>query len=136
MLVRNLDELKGTKDDVDDGQWVSTRLVLSRDGMGHSLHETFIRPNEELNMHYKNHFESVYCIEGEGEIEDLSEGGKWQIRPGTLYALNDHQDHILRASGQGLRLVCAFTPPLVGPETHDKEGSYPLLNEDGSVKHH
>ncbi|MBI1191434.1 MAG: L-ectoine synthase [Tepidisphaera sp.] len=134
MLVRRLDDIRGTDDEVDDGQWVSTRFVLRRDGMGHSFHETFIRPGESLHMQYLNHFETVYCIDGEGEIEDLTEGGIWHISPGTLYALTDHQEHILRAFDDGLRLVCAFTPALVGPETHDERGSYPLLDDDGSVR--
>ncbi|MGD8710561.1 MAG: ectoine synthase [Ectothiorhodospiraceae bacterium] len=135
MLVRRLEEIKGTQDEVDDGQWISRRFVLSRDGVGHSFHETVIRAGEALHMQYKNHFETVYCIEGEGEIEDLSEGGTHAIRPGTLYSLTNHQEHVLRAHTE-LRLVCAFTPPLVGPETHDEDGSYPLLNADGSVRRH
>lgn len=135
MLVRRLEDIIGTDDDVDHGNWVSRRLVLKRDGMGHSVHETTFFAGESQRMHYLNHLESVYCIEGEGEIEDLSEGGTYEIRPGTLYALNHHQEHILRAKTD-LRLVCVFTPPLVGPETHDENGSYPLLDDDGNVISH
>lgn len=132
MLIRDLQEAYGTAAEVDDGQWVSTRLILNKDGMGHSVHETIIKPGAELHMWYKNHVETVLCIEGEGEIEDLSEGGKWELHPGKLYALNNHQEHILR-SEQGMRTICVFTPPLVGRETHDEEGSYPLLGESGEV---
>lgn len=135
MIVRRLEEIKGTRDEVDHGNWISRRFVLKRDGMGHSVHETTFRAGESQRMQYRNHYESVYCIEGSGEIEDLSEGGRYRIEPGTLYALNDHQEHILRAHTD-LRLVCVFTPALVGPETHDEFGSYPLLDDDGNVIAH
>ncbi len=132
MLVRRIEEVIGSDDEVDDGAWVSRRLVLRHDGMGHSVHETLVRAGRVLHMQYHNHCESVYCIEGEGEIEDLTEGGKYPIRPGTIYALNRHQAHRLQAHTE-LRLVCVFSPALVGPETHDAQGSYPLLRDDGSV---
>ena len=50
------------------------------------------------------------------------------IGPGTLYALDDHDRHILHADTL-LRMICVFNPPLVGPETHDADGAYPLLTE-------
>ena len=77
----------------------------------------------------------MLCIEGESEIEDLSEGDKWELHPGKLYYLHNHQKHILR-SEQGMRTICVFTPQLVGRETHDEEGSYPLLDESGEVIRH
>jgi len=30
-------------------------------------------------------------------------------------------------------VICAFSPSLVGPEDHDEQGSYPLLDDDGTV---
>jgi L-ectoine synthase len=80
-------------------------------------------------MWYKNHVEAVYCIEGEGELEDLTAGKKYPIAPGTLYALNGNEKHILRTQ-TGLRMICVFNPPLNGNEVHDEEGVYPL--EDSS----
>jgi len=80
-------------------------------------------------MQYRNHRETVYCIEGEGEIEDLGTGEVHAIRPGTLYALNRHDHHVLRANrGVPMRMVCVFNPPLTGRETHDASGAYPLLD--------
>lgn len=135
MLVRHIGEIIGSEDEVDAGPWVSRRLVLRRHGMGHSLHETLFRAGSERRMHYRNHLESVYCIEGEGEIEDLASGKTHPVRPGTVYALNQHDRHVLRAHTD-LRLVCVFTPALVGPETHDEHRSYPLLDDDGRVLRH
>ena len=81
-------------------------------------------------MWYRNHVEAVYCVEGEGEIEDLERGEVHPIAPGTLYALDRNDRHVLRARTQ-LRMICVFNPPLVGPETHDEDGAYPLLTADG-----
>lgn len=136
MIVRRLEELRGSDDEVDNGPWISRRFILRQDEMGHSVHETFIRPTRELRMHYRHHLETVYCIGGHGEVVDLKKNETHEIYPGTLYALTSHHAHILRAFDEGLRLVCVFTPALVGPETHQEDGSYPLLNRDGSVRHH
>lgn len=120
---------------MDAGDWVSRRLVLRRDGMGHSVHETIFRAGNERRMQYRNHLETVYCIEGEGEIKDLAAGQTHPVRAGTVYALNEHDAHILRARTD-LRLVCVCTPALVGPEKHDEYNAYPLLDDDGRVIRH
>ncbi|GAB6071309.1 ectoine synthase [Thiomicrorhabdus hydrogeniphila] len=128
MIVRNLyDDIIGTDADVDDKQWTSRRLLLANDGMGFSLHDTIIKPNEVLHMWYKNHLEAVYCIEGEGEIYDKATGITHPIREGTVYALNNNDQHSLKAlNGKPMRMVCVFNPPVTGRETHDSDGSYNL----------
>lgn len=129
MIVKNLyDDVIGTDADVDSEQWNSRRLLLAGDGMGFSLHDTIIKTGEELHLWYKNHLEAVYCIEGEGEIEEKKDGTVHQIREGTVYALNEHDQHILKANkGVSMRMVCVFNPPVTGRETHDKDGSYELV---------
>jgi len=126
MIVRTLDEVIGTEDDVSNAEktWNSRRLLLARHGMGFSMHDTII-PEGENQFWYKNHLEAVYCIEGEGEIESRDTGQKWQIAPGTLYALNEHDKHTLRAR-KTLRLICVFNPPVTGEEVHDEDGAYAL----------
>jgi L-ectoine synthase len=47
----------------------------------------------------------------------------FRIEPGTLYALNKHDNHMLRAETD-LHLICSFNPPLVGTEVHDENGVY------------
>lgn len=47
----------------------------------------------------------------------------YKITPGTLYALDKHDNHYLRAKTD-LVLVCTFNPALVGNEVHDKDGVY------------
>jgi L-ectoine synthase len=129
MIVRKLTDIIGTDRDVDDGNWVSRRLLLRKDGMGFSMHETILRAGTETYMWYKHHLEAVYCIDGEGELEDLASGTIHRLAPGTLYALNEHDKHIVRAKTD-LRTVCVFYPPVTGQEVHDEEGVYPLIEAD------
>lgn len=131
MIVRSLEEMKGTDRSVSGETWTSRRLLLAEDGMGFSMHDTIIEAGTSTTMWYKNHFEAVYCVEGEGEIEELDSGVVHQITPGVMYALNLHDRHELRARTR-LRLVCAFNPPCTGAETHDESGAYPLLTVNGS----
>lgn len=127
MIVRQLQEAEQTDRKIYDpnGNWDSTRLLLKDDNMGYSFHITTIYEGADFRMHYQNHLESVYCISGEGEIESLEDGKKYSITPGTLYNLNQHDRHMLRAFKE-LKLACVFNPPLKGTEVHNKDGSYEL----------
>ena len=124
MIVRTLDEVIGTERDVAGDGWQSRRILLRHDGLGFSLHDTVVEAGFEKEMQYTNHLEACYCLEGEGEIEDLASGARHPIRPGTVYALEAHDRHVMRVSST-LRLVCLFNPPLAGPETHDPSGAFP-----------
>jgi L-ectoine synthase len=79
-------------------------------------------------MHYRNHLESVYCIAGEGSIENQETGETFEIRPGVMYALDRHDRHVLRATSE-MTMACVFNPPLNGLEVHDETGAYPLQAE-------
>jgi len=130
MIVRTLDEIKGTDREVfaENNNWVSRRFLNKKDGMGFSFHETTIFAGTETDIWYKNHVEAVYCIDGEGEIEDVKDGRIHKIKPGTMYALDLHEKHYLRVK-KDMRLICVFNPPLTGGETHDPDGSYPLIED-------
>ncbi len=126
MIVRTKDEILGTDRDVDTPNWASRRLLLRKDGMGFSMHDTLIRAGTETFIWYKNHLEAVYCVAGEGEVELVPDGTKYAIRDGTLYGLNGHEKHLLRAKTD-MRMICVFTPALTGTEVHDEDGVYPLV---------
>jgi L-ectoine synthase len=128
MIVRSLEDIENTDRVVKGETWVSKRLLLKSDGMGFSFHETVLHKGTETRMWYKNHLEAVLCIEGEAELEDLDAGKTYTIKPGTMYALNAHDRHILRVK-EDFRVVCVFNPPCTGRETHDADGAYPLLDE-------
>lgn len=127
MIVKTLADTIGTQDDVDAETWNSRRLLLKKDGMGFSLNDTIIKRGTETVIWYKNHVEAVYCIAGEGEIELVDSGRIFPIKRGTLYALNGHEKHYLRAFDSDMRMICVFNPPLTGREIHDQDGVYPIL---------
>lgn len=124
MLIRKLDEVRASNDHIVTEQWESTRLLLKNAGMGFSFHLTVLYAGEEIQMHYKNHLEAVFVLSGAGTIEDLGTGNIHELSPGTLYALNDHDRHIVRPETDILT-VCVFNPPVTGREVHDETGAYP-----------
>ncbi|MGO4887981.1 ectoine synthase [Anaerobacillus sp. MEB173] len=128
MKVVKLEDVIGTENEVKGENWISRRLLFKKDGMGYSVNDTIIKAGTETHIWYQNHLEAVYCIEGEGEVETLSDGKIWPIKAGTIYALDKHDEHLLRGKTD-MRMVCVFNPPLTGKETHDENGVYPIVEE-------
>jgi L-ectoine synthase len=123
MIVRDLNEARGTERLVNSEGWDSTRLLLAGDNMGFSFHITRIHENTSHVFHYKHHFESVYCVSGEGTIEELDSGKVHQIHAGVMYALDQHDRHRLTAKSE-MVMACCFNPPVTGQEVHRADGSY------------
>jgi len=130
MIVRTLQEAEKTGRRIvsPDGNWESTRLLLRNDEMGFSFHITTIYAGANFRLHYRNHLEAVYCLSGEGEVETLEDGKKYPIAPGTLYILDQHDEHMLRAFRE-MKMACVFNPALFGTEVHNKDGAYELQAE-------
>jgi L-ectoine synthase len=126
MIVRHVNEVLGTDQEIVTDNWTSRRVLLADDRMGFSFHETIIFPGTETHIHYQNHLEAVWCIEGDGEIETIADGRKYALGPGVVYALDQHDEHWLRGGVEPLRVICVFNPPLTGREVHDASGVYPL----------
>ena len=126
MIVKQLDDILGTAAHVTGDAFESRRLLLAADGLGYSLHDTQVGPGSVQVLEYRNHVESNYCIAGGGEVENVATGEVFPLRPGSLYVLDRHERHIIRAGAEGLRFVCIFTPALSGREVHDADGSYGL----------
>ena len=127
MIVRKLTDLIGTEREICGETWTSRRLLLKGDGMGFSLHDTIIHAGSTTKMHYQHHLEAVYCIQGRGRIRDLTNHSVFEVEVGTMYALSGNEQHELIADEE-MRMVCVFNPPVVGTETHDTTGAYPLLD--------
>lgn len=130
MLVRSIDEINDTDADIKQENWRSKRIILAKEGVGFSVHETTLYAGTESEFWYANHIEAVFIVEGEGEIEDKGTGEVHQLKPGSLYLLNDHDKHIVRPRTE-MRTVCVFNPPVTGREVHDENGVYPLVTEAG-----
>ena len=123
MIVRSLSEIIDSPRDVRGDAWASRRFLLAEDGVGFTLTETSIVAGSEQVLWYKHHVEANYVIEGEGEVENLVSGEVYALAPGTIYVLDQHERHRLKAH-TAMRLVCVFTPALSGRESHDADGAY------------
>jgi L-ectoine synthase len=123
MIVRTLNDLIDTSRDVRGDVWASRRFLLAEDGVGFTLTETTVVAGANQVLWYKYHIEANYVIEGEGEVENMATGEVFALAPGTIYVLDQHERHRLKAFTK-LRLVCVFTPALTGRETHDADGAY------------
>lgn len=129
MIVRSVSELKDTERHASAAGWESTRLLMAADGMGFSLHETIVHEGQDLTLQYRHHLEANFCIEGQGEVVEVATGKIYPIKPGSLYALDHHDAHIVRATRGPLRLVCVFNPALNGREKHVNGGYEPTVTD-------
>jgi L-ectoine synthase len=133
LIVRTLDEITDTDSDIKTPNWRSKRIILAKEGVGFSVHETTLYAGTVNDFWYANHIEAVFVFEGEGEIENKATGEVHQLKPGSLYLLNDHDKHQVRPKTD-MRTVCVFNPPVTGREVHDENGVYPLVVEDDAEK--
>ena len=131
MYVVNIDDLNGTERDIVSDNWRSRRMVLAREGVGFSFHETTLFAGTTSTFHYQTHIEGVYCVGGSGTITNEETGEVHELRDGTMYLLDKHDKHTVRTEHE-MRMVCVFNPPVTGREVHDENGVYPALNEDGT----
>lgn len=129
MIVRTLHEIEDTERDVRTPNWRSKRLVLAREQVGFSMHETTLEAGSVNDFWYANHVEAVFVVEGDGELLDKETGTTYQLAPGSLYLLDGHEHHQLRPRTR-MRTVCVFNPPVTGDEVHDERGVYPLIVVD------
>jgi L-ectoine synthase len=131
MLVTNLNDLNDTDRDIQSETWRSRRMVLAGEGVGFSFHDTVIYAGTTSTFHYANHIEAVYCVQGEGTLTNEETGEVHELKDGTMYLLDGHEKHTVRATTE-LRMACVFNPPVTGRETHDANGVYQLVLQEGS----
>ncbi len=122
MIVKTGEDVIGTKGEARGDKWHSLRLLHKEDGMGVTLVDALLEPGFDMALWQKNHLAACYCIEGAGGVEELESGRVHEIKAGTLYAMNNHDRHRIRAITR-MRVICTFVPPLTGDEIHDADGS-------------
>ena len=107
MIVCTLAECEQSNRKIKTDTWDSTRMLLKDDKMGFSFHITTLYAGGENHFHYKNHYESVYVVSGEGTIEDKATGEVHDLRPGVMYVLDKHDRHIVRPKTE-MSVACVF----------------------------
>jgi len=105
---------------------VIVKTLLRKDDVGFTLTQTTCVAGQQIELHYKHHIEANLVIEGEANVTDLESGQVFRLTPGSMYTLDKHDHHRIDVI-KDLKLVCVFTPALTGKETHDEDGSYPIL---------
>ena len=121
MFIRSRDEVPA----VEWGQGTSERILTEKDGMGFAVCHTVVRAGSEAALQYRNHLAACYCIGGSRAVYHADRSVKYDITPGTIYVLDEHDAHYLTASDhEDMILVSIFNPPITGEEAH-------TLTEDG-----
>nr|AAY52239.1 ectoine synthase [Halomonas sp. BYS-1] len=124
MIVRNLEEARKTDRLVtaENGNWDSTRLVLANDNAGFSFHITRIFPGTETHIHYKNHYEAVFCNDENARKKPwpMAKSGRSSRR---YLSAGSARRHLLRVK-KSMTDACVFTPAITGTSTPRKNGSY------------
>ncbi|EBA17657.1 L-ectoine synthase [Roseobacter sp. SK209-2-6] len=125
MIIRQKQAIEATDRFVHWGNGTSHRMLVEEDGMGFTLCHTIVHAGTTTRLQYQDHLEACYCIAGSGWVEEVN-GAHHPIEIGTLYALDQHDDHILTAAADAdLVLVSVFNPPLTGQETHSPDAEGP-----------
>ncbi|NNC99138.1 MAG: L-ectoine synthase [Gammaproteobacteria bacterium] len=122
MIVKTIEDVMGTKGEAHDNKWHSLRLLHEEDGMGVTLTDSILEAGFKMQYWKKRYLEACYCLEGEGIVEELDTGAVHKITPGTLYAMNNHDRHLIRARTR-MRVVCTSYPALKGKEKNDEDDS-------------
>ena len=82
-------------------------------GLSPTMRSSRREPSTGLTI---GHFEANYCIAGHGEVADVESGKTYAISHGTLYALDQRDDHIPPAIHSDLGPVCVLNPAAHRPE--------------------
>jgi L-ectoine synthase len=121
MIVRNQEQART----VDWGNGLSHRYLVEEDQMGFTVCHTTVRAGTKSRLQYRRHLEACVCISGKGQVITADGADEYDITPGTIYALNEHDAHFLIADPEAdLVLISVFNPPLTGYERHslDSDG--------------
>ena len=121
MFIRSRDDVPA----IEWGQGTSERLLTAKDNMGFAVAHTVVRAGSEAALQYRNHLEACYCIAGSGAVYNAYRSVRYDIKPGTIYVLDEHDAHYLSASDhEDMELISIFNPPITGEEAH-------TLSEEG-----
>jgi len=115
MYCRNIEDLIGSEREALGEGWKSRRFLLAEDGLPFSVHETSVAAGSILQFNYRDHSETVYCLQGRATLTDVNGNRVLPVRPGTLYVARIGDDHSLRIE-EDTRFLCIFEPALVGQE--------------------
>lgn len=106
------------------GRTNAYRYLVHDDECGFTISTPRAPGGRSIVLWYQNHVEANYILDGEGTVEDVTTGERWDLAPGTLYVVGPKDRHFIE-SENGLYIMSIFNPPIYGHETHDDQGTYP-----------
>ena len=132
MFVRKIEDLAGSDKEMkltDGDRFLrSIRFLTQEDGCGFSISDVLIKGGRSLDLHYKNHVEANFILEGQVTVQDLTSNQSWDLTAGMLYVVGPKDRHRMSAAGD-VRLLSVFSPGITGTERHDADGAFPPTGE-------
>ena len=131
MIVRSFKDIEGT-DRTSRPSPAPGRASASsspRSGSASPCTRPSCTPGTETSMWYANHIEAVLCVEGEAELTNDETGEKHRITPGTMYLLDGHERHTMRAQDR-LPLRLRLQPARHRPGGPRRERRLPAAHRD------
>ncbi len=122
MIVKRLSDTRVVP--IGHGRTNAYRYLLHDDECGFTISTPRAPGGKSIVLWYQNHVEANYILDGEGAVEDVTTGERWDLAPGTLYVVGPKDRHFIE-SENGLYVMSIFNPPIYGHETHDEQGTYP-----------
>lgn len=110
------EQIAGTARHIRNETYETYRFLLDSDLAGVTVTDILLSPHIEETYGYENHIELAYCIEGNAELIDISDGQTYSITSGTLWVAKRGDKFKFHASIP-TRLICVFSPPFSGHET-------------------
>ena len=97
---------------ISHGRTKAYRYLTQDDECGFTMSTPRSPAGKGIVLWYQNHVEANYVLEGEGSVEDLTTGEKWDLAPGSVYFVGPKDRHQTQTS-TGFYLLSVFNPPLV-----------------------
>src|SRR5690625_3605517 len=109
MFIRSIDDVPK----IEWGQGTSQRILTKKDGMGFAVAHTVVRKGTEAALQYRHHLEACYCIGGRGYVVSADRQTRYEITPGVIYVLDEHDAHYLQGGeDEDHMLVSIFNAPI------------------------
>ena len=105
MKIVRVQDIIGTEREVTGPGWTSRRMLLKKDVMGFSFHETIIPAGAVLNLWYKHHLEAVYCVAGNGKILDNGEVRALDVKVGDIVMFGKFSGSEVKVNGDDLLVM-------------------------------
>lgn len=93
---------------IKDKEFLKNKILSKYDIKECDFHETTIKANTKEHIHYQNQLKAVYCIGGNGRIENLDTDEVYELYNGAIHTLNKHDNHNLYGGTKDMKMIYVF----------------------------